>query len=353
MKKQEQIIVGVSVLATVAAGVLHYSEANAVLTFLTTAVALAFLAMIVGDATEQLGSRLGPGATGILQSGLGNLPELFVCIFALRAGLDTVVQAALVGSILGNSLLVFGLALFFGGLKNGTQRFNSEPPKMIATLMILAFSALAIPTLAKELHTPAGAHIDNLDIVVAIVLLIVLAASIYFSIKGDKVISPDPNASGKHEAGWSLPLTLSVLAASGVGAAFVSDWFVEGLQPAMKSLGINDTFAGLVVVAIAGNAIENLIGIQLAYRNQADYAVSVILNSSLQVALGLFPILVLLSFVLGGSILTFVLPPLLIAALALAVIVCAFIVFDGESIWLEGLALVGLYCIIAAAFWWG
>ena len=112
------------------------------------------LAVVVGDATEQLGSRLGPGATGILQSGLGNLPELFVCIFALRAGLAEVVQAALVGSILGNSLLVFGMALFLGGLKNGTQTFKSETPKMIATLMILAVAALMIPTLAKELHTP-------------------------------------------------------------------------------------------------------------------------------------------------------------------------------------------------------
>ena len=111
--------------------------------------------------------------------------------------------------------------------------------------------------------------------------------------------------------------------------------------------------AGLVIVAIAGNAIENLIGIQLAWRNQADYAVSVILNSSLQIALGLFPVLLLLSFVLGGSVLTFVLSPLLVVALALATIVSAIVVFDGESIWMEGLALVGLYCIIAASFWWG
>ena len=179
METKEKRIIGVSLLATALAGTLHYTEANAVFTFLAAAVALAFLAMIVGDATEQLGSRMGPGATGILQSGLGNLPELFVCIFALRAGLSNVVQAALVGSILGNSLLVFGLALFFGGLKNGTQRFSSEPPKMIATLMILAFSALAIPTLTKELHTPAANHINTLDIAVAVVLLIVLAASIY------------------------------------------------------------------------------------------------------------------------------------------------------------------------------
>jgi Ca2+:H+ antiporter len=150
-----------------------------------------------------------------------------------------------------------------------------------------------------------------------------------------------------------MSLTLGVLGFAGAGAAFVSDWFVDALQPAMGALGISEAFAGLVIVAIAGNAIENLIGIQLAWRNQADYAVSVILNSSLQIALGLFPILLLLSFVLGGSILTFVLSPLLVVALALAAIVSLVIVIDGESIWLEGLALIGLYCIIAAAFWWG
>ncbi len=350
MSKKEIKTILIAVVVTIASGVLYYTHANAVLSFAVTALALAFVAMIVGDATEQLGSRMGPGATGILQSALGNLPELFVCIFALRAGLDKVVQAALVGSILGNSLLVFGLALLVGGLKNGTQTFHSGPPKMIATLMLLAFAALAIPTLAHELHTPAEAHIHRLDIIVAIVLLIVLAASIYFSVKGDKAIVPEHE---EEKASWSLPLTLTILLCAGVAAAFVSDWFVEALQPAMKTLGINETFAGLVIVAIAGNAIENLIGIQLAYKNKADYSVSVILNSSLQIAIGLFPMLVLLSFVLGGAVLTFVLSPLLLAALALTVIVSAFIVFDGESIWMEGLALIGLYCIIATAFWWG
>lgn len=351
MEKKEKVVIVLCVIVTVVAGILHYTDSNAVVAFGVTAAALALLAMIVGDATEQLGSRLGPGATGILQSGLGNLPELFVAIFALRAGLDKVVQAALVGSILGNSLLVFGLALFFGGLKNGTQRFKSEPPRMIATLMLLAVSALIIPTLAKEIHTPAELHIDSLDIFVAIILLIVFAASIYFSVKGDPAVATQEAEMGHAE--WSLKLTIIVLACAGVGAAFVSDWFVEALQPAMKTLGISDVFAGLVIVAVAGNAIENLVGIQLAWRNQADYAVSVILNSSLQIALGLFPILLLLSFVLGGSILTFVLSPLLVVALALAAIVSAVVVFDGESIWLEGLALIGLYCIIAASFWWG
>ena len=351
MEKKEKVIIALAILFTVAAGTLHYAHANAVLAFAVTAGALALLAMIVGDATEQLGSRMGPGVTGILQSGLGNLPELFVCIFALRAGLDTVVQAALIGSILGNSLLVFGLALFLGGLKNGTQRFKSEPPRMIVTLMMLAAAALTVPTLAKQLHTPADAHINTLDIILAIILLVLLASSIYFSVKGDPAVAPHKEKNG--HAGWSMKLTIIVLALAGVGAAFVSDWFVEALQPAMATLGISEAFAGLVVVAIAGNAIENLIGVQLAWRNQADYAVSVILNSSLQIALGLFPVLVLLSFVLGGAILSFVLTPLLLAAMLLAVIVSAFVIYDGESIWLEGLALIGLYCIIAAAFWWG
>ena len=338
-------------MAVIAAGALHFTGANAVITFSVAGVALALIAIIVGDGTEQLGSRLGPGATGILQSSLASLPELFVSIFALRAGLAHVVQTALVGSILGNSLLVFGLALFCGGLKNGTQKFKTGPPRMIATLMLLAVSALILPTLTTTLHTPGEPHINNLDIFVAIVLLVLYASSIYFSVRGDPALSNQEADIGHAE--WSLGLTIGVLAGAAAGAAAVSDWFVEALTPAMASLGISESFAGLVIVAIAGNAIENLIGVQLAWRNQMDYAVSIILNSSLQIALGLFPILLLLSFFLGGSILTFVLSPILVVSLLLAAIVSAFIVFDGESIWVEGLALIGLYCIIAAAFWWG
>src|SRR5678815_2896649 len=204
MEKKEKIVIALSLIVTAIAGLLHYAHMNAVLGFAITAAALAMLAMIVGDATEQLGSRMGPGPTGILQSALGNLPELFVCIFALRAGLDKVVQAALIGSILGNSLLVFGLALFFGGLKNGRQVFQSGPPKMIATLMILAFAALAVPTLTRMLHTSAETHLNSLNIFVSVVLLVLFAASTYFFLKGDKAIVA-PNEKEKTK-GWSLPL---------------------------------------------------------------------------------------------------------------------------------------------------
>jgi Ca2+:H+ antiporter len=144
-----------------------------------------------------------------------------------------------------------------------------------------------------------------------------------------------------------------VLIVAGVASAFVSDWFVDALQPAIAQLHISQAFTGLVIVAIAGNAVENVVGVQFAMKNQMDYALSIILNSALQVALGLTPVLCLLSFVIGGAHLTLVMPPLLVAALLLSTLIGIVIVYDGESIWLEGVALIGLYLIIAAAFWWG
>jgi Ca2+:H+ antiporter len=352
-KTSEKIVLAVSAVATVAAGFLHGGSA-AVVAFVVAAIALATLASVVGAATEQLGERMGPGATGVLQSGIGNLPELFVCIFALRAGLVQVVQAAVVGSILANSLLVLGLAFLVGGLKHGTQRFASDQPKIIATLTLLAIAALTVPTLVHELHTPAEKHTDALSIACAVVLLIVFALSIPYSLKSElpkEMAAANPDTT-PHEI-WPIGLAVGVLAFAGVAAAFVSDWFVAALEPAMKSLGLSEMFTGLVVVAIAGNAVENVVGIQLAARNKPDYAVSVILNSSLQVALGLIPILVILSFFLGGAHLTLILPPLLIVALGFSAALSAVIVYDGESVWLEGVALIGLYGIIAASFWWG
>ena len=152
---------------------------------------------------------------------------------------------------------------------------------------------------------------------------------------------------------WPLWRVLLVLVVAGVSAAYVSDWFVQALEPAIEALHISQAFAGLVIVAIAGNAVENVVGVQLALKNKADYAVSVIMNSSLQVALALTPILVLLSYFFTATALTLVLPPLLVVGLSLTAILSALIVYDGESNWLEGLALMGLYIMIAISFWWG
>ncbi len=338
---------------TLAAGILSVAHANAVLVFAVAGGSLALLAALVGTATDQLGSRLGSGATGVLQSALGNLPELFVGIFALRAGLVGVVQAALIGSILGNSLLVLGLAFLVGGAKHGTQRFTAEAPRMMAILTLLAVAALIVPTITQGLHTPAAGHEETLSVICALVLLGIFAASIPVSLQGGPTSVPTEDVPGERSAEWPLALAALVLVLAGLASAFVSDWFVSALTPAIHVLHLSPAFTGLVVVALAGNAVENVVGVQFAARNKPDYAISVILNSSLQVALGLIPVLVLLSFVLGGAHLTLVLAPLLVVALGLAAILGTIIVYDGESTWLEGLALIGLYVMIAVAFWWG
>ncbi len=356
LERQSQVILGAAALATILAGFLSFTHANAVLTFIVSGVALALLAALVGEATDQLGAYMNPGATGVLQSAIGNLPELFVGIFALRAGLIGVVQAAIVGSILGNSLLVLGLAFFVGGLRHGVQSFSSEAPRMVATLLLLAISALVVPTLAQGLHTPASTHEDALSIACAIVLLVVFVASIPISLAGGPTSMPHETREEEAQEGrtaWPLWLAIGGLVFAGVGAAFVSDWFVNALTPAITALHLSEAFTGLVIVALAGNAVENFVGIQLASRNKMDYAISVILNSSLQVALGLTPVLVLLSFALGATHLTLVMPALLVAALGLAATLGTVITYDGKSTWLEGLALVGLYSILAASFWWG
>jgi Ca2+:H+ antiporter len=344
------LLIGGSVGLAVATAALRLANAPHPVVFVVSAVALAGLAGVIGSGTDQLAHRLGPGKTGVLQSALGNLPELFISIFALQAGLVVVVQTALVGSILANILLVLGLAFFAGGLRNGVLVFGARPVRMIAVLLVLAVAALAIPTLATAPGAPDAGHAQELSEFTAVILLVLFAASIPFSIAGG------PGASAIEapvERVWPLSLAIGLLAASAVSAAFMSDWFIEALEPSLGSLGISEAFAGLVIVAIAGNAVENVVGIKLAIQNKADLAISLVMNSSLQIALAMVPALVLISLFIGGPPLTLVLSPLLLGSLALAVILGALIVFDGESTWLEGLALVALYLIVAASVWYG
>jgi Ca2+:H+ antiporter len=337
---------------TVVSGIAHYGGWNSVVSFIVSAGAVCMLASLVGRSVDQLGDRFGAGATGVLQSALGNLPELFICIFALRAGLIDVVRAALVGSILANLLLVLGIAFVVGGLRHGTQQLGSERARTIIVLMVLSVTAMAIPSFTHWLHTSAGDHEKPFSLIVSVLLLVLFALSLPYSLRkqqGERAA----DTSDREPPRWPVWLAIGLLAAAGLLAAFVSDWFVHALQPAMDSLSINQTFAGLVVVAIAGNAVENVVGVQLAARNQSEYAFSVILNSPIQIALVLAPLLVIISQVFGLASLTLVFSPLLVVVLMLSVILAAFIAFDGESTWLEGASLIVLYGIVATAFWWG
>ena len=358
--RSDYVILGAGGLAVLAAAVTRFAGGGAVLPFVCSAVAVTLLASLVGRSVEQLGDRFGPGATGVLQSALGNLPELFIALFALKAGLVGVVQAALIGSILANLLLVLGLAFLVGGLKHGTQQLNSERARSIIVLMVLSVAAMVVPSLAHYVHTPAAAHEKTLSLIVSVVLLVLFALTLPASLRKQSSGSTGEGSDGagaekahSEAPRWPVWLAVGLLALAAAAAAFVSDWFVVALEPAMGALNISDAFAGLVIVAIAGNAIENVVGVQLAAQNRSEYAFSIVINSPIQIALVLAPLLVVLSAVFGFASLTLVFAPMLVVSVVIAVILTAFITFDGESTWIEGAALIAVYAVIATSFWWG
>jgi Ca2+:H+ antiporter len=369
LTRRDRTMLTITVVATVAAGGLHFADMNAVVAFVVAALALAALASLVGRSVEALGDRLGPNATGILQTALGNLPELFVIMFALKAGLFGVVKATIVGSILSNALLVLGLAFVVGGLKHGRQRFAADDVRTLGLMFTLAVFILAIPSLTDALHTPAESHERAVSVVVSVVMLALFALSLPATLgTRDKDPVEHPRASSPIVASpdsakaasvatahgeWPLVMAIGMLATAGVGAAFVSEWFVAALEPAMDAAGINEVFAGLVIVAIAGNAVENFVGIQLAAKNQMDYAVQVILQSPVQIALTIAPIICLAAVWLGQPGFDLVFSPLLLAVMIMSALVAVLVTFDGESNWFEGAVLCALYVAIATAFWWG
>ena len=329
--------------------------------FVAAVIALAAGAVAVGEATERLAHRLSPAATGVVQSVLGNLPELFLSIFALQAGLYQVVAAALIGSVLGNALFVLGLSIVIGGLRHGRLRFSAAANRLYATELLLGASALLVPFLTTQPGAPDFGHASELSAVVAIVLLIVFAASVPISLRlseagpgaADRAMIDTEDPTEPHPAVPSLRSTLILLGGSAVLAAFVADWFVDALEPTMASFGMSEAFAGLIVVALAGNSIEQLAGVRAAARNRPDLALSLILNSALQIVLFLAPVIVLLSFIVAPTPLTLIFSPLLLGSLMVTVILLFVIVDDGEANALEGAMLLGLYAIIAAAVWWG
>jgi Ca2+:H+ antiporter len=347
VSRRQNLVLGLVALCSVAAGVMHYADAGAVATFVAAGLALAGLAWIVAFATEALGQRFGPGVTGFLQSTLGNLPEFFVVLFALNAGEIRVAQLSLIGSVLANGLLVLGLTIIIGARESpdGVMRFSPRLPNDTMTLLMLAVFVIVILGIAASSNDAAAADAKSISVVGSICLLVVYALWLFSYLRGDPAVEGPAIARG-------IPIATAVglLAAAGVGAALVSDWFIDALAPAIESLGISRAFAGLVIVAIAGNAVENTTALLLASKGQADLAISVIKNSVAQIAVFLFPALILVSLLLAHS-LTFVLPPVYIAALALGAISIWQITGDGEARDYEGAALVALFVIVGAVAW--
>ncbi len=347
MTSREKVFLAATAAITAIAGVLRYSNATAVLAFAAATAALAGLAWVVALATEQVGLRFGPAVTGFMQSTLGNLPEFFIVVFALSNGELVVAQTSLIGSIFANALLVLGLVIVTGSYeaKDGCMRFRHRLPQDTATLLLVSLFVIVIIGLSIASSDKASHHIEGLSIVGAICLLVVYAAWIWGYLRSDSA----PGEAGEEETTPRLSMTFAVvlLAIAGTGAAFVSDWFIHALDPAVASLGISKAFAGLVIVAVAGNAVENFTGIFLAAKGKSDLAISVVKNSVSQIAAFLFPALVLTSL-LFTTHLTFALAPVYIGALFLTAIAIWQITGDGEAQMFEGLALIAIYVVLAA-----
>ncbi len=344
MSGRERVILGVTAAVTAFAGVLHYSDASAVLAFAVSALALAGLAWLVAVATEQVGLHFGPAVTGFLQATLGNLPELFVVIFALGAGELLVAQTSLVGSILANALLIQGLVIVTGVLASDddVMRFRTRLPQDAATLGLVTIFVIVVIGLTIESSSEASHHIQGLSIVGACCLLVVYGFWAWGYLRSD--VPPEENGG---TAQLSIRVAVGFLALGAVGAAFVSDWFIDALDPAVNSLGISKAFAGLVIVGIAGNAVEHVTSIFLAAKRRSDVAISVVKNSAAQVAAFLFPALVLISIPFDTS-LTFALPTVYIGALFVTAIASWQITGDGQARMFEGVALVAIYVVLAA-----
>lgn len=351
------LVLGVSA----AAGILNSTTGNPVLSFIVSAIALGAIARLVVRSVEATSDRIGRGLNGLLQSLLGNLPEIFVILFALNAGLYEIVKATIVGSIIANILLVMGIAFVVGGRKFGRQSFNVASARQLTMLLALSVFVLAMPTLTASFNTPAVEFEREVTVIISLLLIVLFLASIPDTIRHANHESPVTGtnealaaASEVDEHGqWPINIAIFMVLVAIAGSALVSKWFVDDLPAAMATLGISEAFAGLIIVALASNAVEISVGIQLASRDQQSYALQIILQSPVQVAMIVTPLIALAAPLVGAATFTLVLSPLLLAALFMGVFIAFIVVSDGRSTWFEGAALITLYVGIATAFWWG
>ncbi|WP_043801467.1 calcium/proton exchanger [Deinococcus gobiensis] len=338
------------------AAFLEYTGGNPTLIFISAALAILPLAGIMGQATEQLAVRAGSAVGGLLNATFGNATELIIAFFALQAGKLEVVKASLIGSILGNLLLVMGLAVFVGGLKYKEQRFNIKTAGAISSLLTISLIALSIPTIfdyaARAVAPELAAQLDvNLSDAAAVVLIVMYVSYLLFTLRTHSDLlsaSDDDDAEEPDGKPWSVALAVGVLAASTVAVAFMSEFLVGTLEAATASLGLTEFFVGLILIPIIGNAAEHAAAVMFALRNKMNLSMTISLGSTVQVALLVAPLLVLAGLLVGQPM-NLVVTPLELIAIVAAVLIANSVVRDGETNWLEGVLLLGVYVILAFA----
>ncbi len=340
-------------------------HADATILFVTSTLGVIPTAALMGRATEELAERSGPGIGGLLNVTFGNLPELIIAFIALNAGLYEVVKGSVIGSILGNALLVLGASMFVGGLKNRTQVFAPKAASAQATMLILAGVALLIPAILHvitggslpvpgEADPAFGADIETVSFLVAAVLLATYAGGLLFSLRTHRDLFNPEAESGEHaEIGhepWSVKKAVILLAIAGLAVGLMSEILVHSISETAERAGVSEFFVGVIIVAVVGNAAEHWVAILVAYKNKMDLAVNIAIGSSAQVALFVGPLLVILSFFFGPEPMPLVFNALEIAGILLAVFAASYIAGSGESTWFEGLMLLSLYVILGITF---
>lgn len=347
LNRSEQLAVAGAAAVSAAAGAAALLGAANTVVFVVSALALVALAWIVGVATEQLGESAGPKIGGVLNATFGNAAELIITIFAIRAGELEVAKASITGSILGNTLLVLGLSFLLGGLRNGVQRFDQRVAGMNASMLTLAVIGLGMPTLFDRVGNPGNTQAVS-DVTAAILLALYLLMLVYF------FRTPQAGHEGMESGGvshWTGRVAMLLLLLSTGLVAVIADVFVGTLDKVIADIGISAVFLGLIIVPLVGNIAENIVGIKIAYQNDMDFSMLVSLGSSLQIALGVAPLLVFISLLTAHDF-DLVFPAIQIIALVAAVIITSLIAIDGESNWLEGAQLVAVYGIVATAVWY-
>jgi Ca2+:H+ antiporter len=343
--------------------VLELAHASATIIFVTSALGVIPTAALMGRATEELAARSGPGIGGLLNVTFGNAPELIIAFFALNEGLQEVVKASLIGSILGNVLLVMGAAMLVGGLGRERQRFNATAANVQSLMLLLAVVALIAPAIfelvqGSGLPRPDAKSVDydsdveKLSVGVALVLLGTYVAGLFFSLKTHRrLFNPEHGPEDHIGEPWPVRRSVIMLAIAGVAVGLMSEILVGSISEASDSIGLSPFFVGVIVVAIVGNAAEHWVAIYFAMRDKMDLAVNIAIGSSAQIALFAAPVLVLLSLFVGDFPMALVFNGFELGAVVFAVLIAQQVTQEGESTWFEGLQLLAVYAVLGLTFY--
>lgn len=347
-------LLNVLLLLAPAAVVLHLLHASPLIVFVVAALAIAPLAAVLGESTGALAGHCGPALGGILNATLGNVTELIIAIFALRAGHITVVKASLSGSIIGNLLLVLGLSIVAGGAKRDFQRFSRTATSANSTMLMIAAAALVMPavfnlTVYGNLEHHAGTQLENLSLWTSGVLVLLYLANLLFVFKTHRDVF-HPAAEKQETPRISRWQAIIALTLATIIIAVLSEILVDQIGPVTRTLGMTELFVGVIVVALIGNAAENSAAILMARRDKMNLAMTLASGSSTQIALFVAPVLVFLSLAMGHPM-TLLFNGFEIAAIFLSVLIVAMISYDGETHWFEGVQLLALYAIVAVVFY--